>query len=165
MKLGKYRSLLPFNIAIRVNPTTSSAQIFHHDGVAYDFYSKDDLNQSNAGIQWEIWPLPHETEPYLPLDDPNISPSIVSNLSFVHSIYVLSDPRLVERHNNLRKAFHHQGLDFRSIDWRMKWNRTTCNSESYHSYVYQRLNLKDTSLSNLPCSNNIAQTRTNQASS
>ena len=131
---------VPFNDMILFNLTISTSRIFHHDGVAYDFYSKDELNRSNASLQWKIWSLPIKTN--------EISPTFVSNLSFVHSIYVLSDPRLTERHNNLRRAFHRQGIEYQSIDWRMKWNRTTCNSESNRLYVYQRLNLKNKTLSN-----------------
>jgi hypothetical protein len=60
----------------------------------------------------------------------------------------MSDPRFIERHAILKKALIQQGISIESIEWRMKWNQTTCNSDLSHSYVYQRLNLKDKPLSN-----------------
>jgi hypothetical protein len=72
----------------------------------------------------------------------------MSKLSFVDKIYVITDPRLIERHNNVKKSFLRQSISIESIEWRMKWNYTTCNSNSSHSYVYQRLNLKDKPLGN-----------------
>jgi hypothetical protein len=115
-------------------------EIYHHDGIAYDYYSKDDLGQSNAGYQWKNWSLPNEAY--------ETSPFVISKLPFVNAIYVMSDPRFIERHAILKKALIQQGISIESIEWRMKWNQTTCNSDLSHSYVYQRLNLKDKPLSN-----------------
>ncbi len=128
--------------------TFSVDTIYHHDGIAYDYYSIKDIEQSKTSYQWRFWPLPRETNERSSLDYIEIAPLIMSNLSFVDVIYVITDRRLIARHNNLKKAFHHQGISIDSIKWRMKWNHATCNSNSSHSYVYQRLNLKDKLLSN-----------------
>jgi hypothetical protein len=130
------------------NLTFSVDKIYHHDGIAYDYYSKNDLGQSKANFQWRIWPLPNEINQNSSRNDIEISPFVVSKLPFIDVIYVMTDPRLTERQNNLKKSFDHQGISLESIKWRMKWNSTTCNSNSSHSYVYQRLNLKDEPLGN-----------------
>jgi hypothetical protein len=127
------------------NLTFSVDQIYHHDGIAYDFYSKNDLGQSQAAQQWKIWPLPNEINQ---TDSVEISSCVMSKLPFVDAIYVMSDPRLTDRHANLKKALRQQGIPIESIEWRMEWNQTTCNSNTNHSHVYQRLNLKDKPLSN-----------------
>ena len=131
-----------------LNLTFSAGRIYHHNGIAYDYYAKDELGQSNAGYQWRIWPLPNETNKNSSSDNISISSLVVSELPFVDAIYVLTDPRLTERHTNLKKGFYHQGIAIESIKWRMKWNRTTCNSQSNQVYVYKRLNLKNKPLGN-----------------
>jgi hypothetical protein len=128
--------------------TFSTDRIYHHDGIAYDYYSKNDLGQSSAGSQWKIWPLPHEINGSSSINYIETSPFVMSKLPFVDAIYVMTDPRLTERHLNLKKAFQNQGISIESIEWRMKWNFTTCNSQSNRAYVYQRLNLKDKPLGN-----------------
>lgn len=144
---------IPVRSKERINLTLSIDRIFHHNGLAYDIYSKDDLMRSKTGDQWKIWPLPTETNMSSSSDDINVSPAVTSNLSFVHSIYVLSDRRLTERHDNLKKAFDRQGIDIQSIVWRMRWNRRTCNSEANQLYVHRRLNLMYQSLgSSIYCS-------------
>jgi hypothetical protein len=132
-----------------LNWTFSTNTVYHHHGIAYDYYSISDLQQLQVSCQWRIWPLPNEINQKSSFDPIKTSPSILSKLPFVDVIYVMTDPRLKERHNNLKKAFDHQGISLESIKWRMKWNSTTCNSNSSHSYVYQRLNLKDKPLGNL----------------
>jgi hypothetical protein len=131
-----------------LNLTLSVNRIYHHDGIAYDYYSKNDLGQAKAAHTWKIWPLPNEINKNSPIGHVGISPFIVSKLPFVDVIYVMSDPRLTERHNNLKKAFRRQGISAELTEWRMEWNYTTCNSNKSHSYVYKRLNLKDKSLGN-----------------
>jgi len=131
-----------------INLTFSFGKIYHHDGIAYDYYSKNDLGQSKASYQWKIWPLPNEINQNHPIDHIQTSPFVMSKLPFVDVIYVITEPRLIERHKNVKKAFDRQGISIESIEWRMKWNYTTCNSNSSHSYVYQRLNLKDKPLGN-----------------
>jgi hypothetical protein len=128
-----------------MNLTYSFGRIYHHNGIAYDYYSKDDVGKSNAGHQWRIWPLPNEiNQTFI-----ETSPFVISKLPFVDAIYVMTGPRLSDRHANLKIALLQQGIPIESLNWRMKWNHTTCNSKSSHSYVYQRLNLKDKPLSHL----------------
>jgi len=134
--------LLPVN-KLLLNLNFCVDLVYHHNGIAYDYYSKDDLEQSKAGYQWKVWPLPNEINQNSSSDDIKTSSFVISKFPFVDAIYVLTDPRLTERHNNLKKGFHHQGISIESIKWRMKWNQTTCNSDSNQLYVYQRLNLKD----------------------
>jgi hypothetical protein len=117
---------------------------YHHNGIVYDYYSKDELGQLKAACQWKFWPLPYEVNQ----TSIETSPFVMSKLPFVDAIYVMSDPRLTERQTNLKTALLQQGIPIESIEWRMKWNQTTCNSNSSRSYVYQRLNLKDKPLSN-----------------
>jgi hypothetical protein len=126
----------------------SHNRIYHHNGIAYDYYSKNDIGQLTAGYQWKIWPLPYEINQTSSINHIEISPFAMSKLPFVDVIYVMTDPSLIERHNNLKKVFRRQGITIESIEWRMKWNETTCNSNSSQPYVYQRLNLKDIPLSN-----------------
>jgi hypothetical protein len=128
--------------------TFSIGKVYHHAGIAYDYYSKNDFKQLKPGRQWRIWPLPNEINQNSSFNHTQISPFVISKLPFIDEIYVLTNPRLKERHINLKKAFNHQGISIESIKWRMKWNFTTCNSNSTNSYVYQRLNLKDKPLSN-----------------
>ena len=139
---------------LSLNFTLSSNQIYHHKAVAYDYYSMSDIRQSKVGDQWRIWALPHEqvqlTNNTLVYSF-EVSPSFLSNLPFVNTIYVITNPSFVERHDNLKKALQLQGIGLKSIEWRMKWNRTTCNSESSHSYVYKRLNLKNVPLGKYAC--------------
>ncbi|CAF1539487.1 unnamed protein product, partial [Rotaria sordida] len=120
--------------------------LYHHDGIAYDYYSKNDLGQSKAGDQWKIWPLPSEKN-QLPNNTSvcnlETSPFVVSKLPFVNAVYVVTNARFVERHASLKKAFRQQGIPDESIEWRMKWTLTTCSSNSSHSYIYKRLNLQD----------------------
>lgn len=127
-----------------MNFTFTVNKIYHHNGIAYDFYSQNDLNQLKVDSQWKNWSLPNETINHRSLMiDMEISPFVISKLPFVDKIYVMTDQRLIQRHENLKKALLHQGISIQSIEWRMKWNYTTCNSNSTDLYIYQRLNLKD----------------------
>ena len=128
--------------------TFSTEKIYHHNGIAYDYYSKNDLGPLKTASQWSSWPLPKEVDQNSSLRDSEISPFVISKLPYVHRIYAITDPRLIDRHANLKKAFYQQGILPELIDWRMKWNYQTCNSNANHSYVYQRLNLKNIPLSN-----------------
>jgi hypothetical protein len=134
-----------------LNLSISVTQIYHYDGIAYDYYSTPDIGLSKAADHWKMWPLPHEITSLsnqsstFPLD---LSTSVISKLPYVDTIYVTTDPKLTDRHNNMKKAFNRQGVSVESVKWRMKWNRTTCNDQANHAYVYQRLNLKDKPLSN-----------------
>jgi hypothetical protein len=132
---------LVYNISL--NFTFSINQTYHHHGIAYDYYSINEIRQSKTSYQWKIWPLPNQINQTSSITNIEISPFFMSKLTFVDVIYVISDRSFIQRHANLKKAFHRQGISIKSIEWRMKWNHTTCNSNSSHSYVYQRLNLKD----------------------
>jgi hypothetical protein len=128
-----------------INLTYSFGRTYHHNGIAYDYYSKDDVGKLNAGHQWKIWPLPNEiNQTFI-----ETSPFVISKLPFVDAIYVTSDPRLSDRQANIKIALLQQGIPIKSLKWKMKWNHMTCNSKSSRSYVYQRLNLKDEPLSHL----------------
>ena len=121
-------------------------RIYHHDGIAYDYYSQHDLGRSNAPTQWEFWPLSNDT--YEANDHSSalaqeLSPSVVSKLPFVDAIYLMTDPTLTQRHVHLRNALLRQGVSIDQIQWRFKWNKTTCNAPSNHEHVYQRFNLKE----------------------
>ncbi|CAM2718087.1 unnamed protein product [Rotaria socialis] len=129
-----------------LNLSFSIDRIYHHNGIAYDYYSRNDIEQARVGDQWKLWPLPNEIyqiQKNSAMNDIETSPFVPSKLLFVDTIYVMTDPRLTERHANLKKALSQQGISVKSIEWRMKWNLTTCNSISSHSYVYKRLNLKN----------------------
>jgi hypothetical protein len=141
------QSILPMN-RILMNSIISVDSIYHHNGIAYDYYSKNDLRQLKVGSQWKSWPLPNEISQNSSIGHIEISPFVMSNLPFVDAVYIITDSNLIERHDNLKKAFQQQGMSTESMKWRMKWNHTTCNSNSSHSYVYQRLNLKDKPLGN-----------------
>ncbi|CAF1058737.1 unnamed protein product [Adineta steineri] len=119
---------------------------YHQDGIAYDYYSKNDLKQLKTSYQWKIWPLPQEVDPFAnnsSITNNETSPFAMSKLLFIDVIYIMTNSRLTERHDHLKKVFHRQGISMESVKWRMKWNQTTCNSNSTHSYVYKQLNLKD----------------------
>ncbi|CAF5174752.1 unnamed protein product, partial [Rotaria magnacalcarata] len=106
----------------------------------------NDIEQTKVGDKWKLWPLPNEIyqiQNNSAMNDIETSPFVPSKLLFVDKIYVMTDPRLTERHANLQKALSRQGISVKSIEWRIKWNLTTCNSISSHSYVYKGLNLKN----------------------
>jgi hypothetical protein len=146
----KIRILLPMNNC-SINLSISVTQIYHHDGIAYDYYSTTDVGLSKAADHWKVWPLPYEITPSynqsltIPVE---LSTSVISKLPYVDAIYVTTHPTLIDRHENLKKVFNRHGVSVESLQWRMKWNRTTCNDKANHAYVYQRLNLKDEPLSN-----------------
>jgi len=124
-----------------LNLNFSPNAIYHRANVAYDYYSIADLGQTNANCLWKSWSLPHEI-------NRNLSSNILSKLPFVEQIYVLTDSTLIERQTNLRKSLVRQGISIESLNWRLKWNYTTCNSNLSFPFVRQRLNLKETILSN-----------------
>lgn len=117
--------------------------IYHSGGVAYDYYSIPDLGKENANCLWKNWPLPHEINRNFSLNKLQLSTNIPSKLPFVEQIYVLTDSSFIERHTNLRKALLRQGISTKYLNWRFKWNYTTCNSNSSFPFVRQQLNLKE----------------------
>lgn len=136
---------------VLLNITFSVDRIYHHNGIAYDFYSKNDIGQSKAGNQWRVWTIPDKEcllKSNISVCCINMSPLIESKLPFVNTIYVLTDMRSAERHANLKNAFHRQGITLKLIEWSMKWNRSRCISASSHRYICRRLNLKNKALGN-----------------
>ncbi|CAF4829739.1 unnamed protein product [Rotaria socialis] len=74
--------------------------------------SCNELGQSKPGDQWKIWPLPAAKDQLQNTSskiDIEISPLIVSKLPFVDMIYVVTNPRLTERHASLKEVFKQQG--------------------------------------------------------
>ena len=144
-----------FNLSSNLNPqqipvSFTVGQIYHHHGVAYDFYSQLDLNQPQATNYWKQWSIPQDMNRDFQQNSVRmsfLSPAQLSKLSFVNQIYVISDIHLKDRHKNLRQAFQRQGLDFYSIQWRTNWTKKSCNDPQNHEHVYQRLNLIDKPLS------------------
>jgi hypothetical protein len=134
-----------------LNLTFSFNKVYHHNGVAYDYHSQNELGKTQAGHRWKVWPLPNETEQNSTTNYIEISPFHTSKLPFIDVIYVISAPHLAERHASLKRAFHQQGVSMELLEWKMKWTFTTCSSDLSHSYIYQRLNLQDKPLSNLMC--------------
>ncbi|CAF0994044.1 unnamed protein product [Adineta steineri] len=144
MKIFNFHHFCNFNhwnqIGFKIDPP------YHQDGIVYDYYSKNDLKQLKTSYQWKIWPLPQEVDPLAnnsSIIKIETSPFAMSKLLFIDVIYIMTNSRLTERHDHLKKVFHRQGISMESVKWRMKWNQTTCNSNSTHSYVYKQLNLKD----------------------
>ncbi|CAF3413290.1 unnamed protein product [Rotaria socialis] len=126
------------------NLNFSFNHVYHYNGIAYDYYSKNELGQSKPGDQWKIWPLSAAKDQLQNTSsniDIEISPLIVSKLPFVDMIYVVTNSRLTERHASLKEVFKQQGISMKSIEWRMRWNLTTCESNSSFSLVSKRLNL------------------------
>lgn len=127
---------------------------FHINSIAYDFYSIWELGQAKIGQQWLTFPLPYEIKnkenplPWHP-NSPSISvpihisPSTKTHIAYLEQIYVISDMKFVDRHNQLKKVFQRQSIPDISIAWVWKWNRTTCNADENFNEVYKRkLNIK-----------------------
>ena len=129
-----------------LNISFSERAVYHQNGVAYDYYAQHDLRLLKASAQWESWPLSDETNEANDHSSAlveKLSPSVVSKLPFVDAIYLMTDPTLTQRHVHLRNALLRQGVSIDQIQWRFKWNKTTCNAPSNHEHVYQRFNLKE----------------------
>ncbi|CAM4967776.1 unnamed protein product [Rotaria socialis] len=102
--------ILPANRLIS-NFNFSFNHVYHYNGIAYDYYSKNELGQSKPGDQWKIWPLPAAKDQLQNTSsniDIEISPLIVSKLPFVDMIYVVTNSRLTERHASLKEVFKQQ---------------------------------------------------------
>ncbi|CAF2082315.1 unnamed protein product [Rotaria magnacalcarata] len=123
------------------------------DGIVYDFYSIGELGQLLPSSQWLTFPLPTETsgvspwtpkiESYRTFDYPQ-SPQTKSGLAYVDKIYVISDPTLHDRIENIKRMFVRHNIPPDSIEWRLgRWNRATCTSKKYQEEVYRTLNLED----------------------
>ncbi len=111
------------------------------------------MGQLKPSSQWLTFPLPDEmntVEPWMPKTYSNKtfpffpSPPTKSGLVYIDKIYVLSDPQLSDRIQNIIRMFARQNIPIDSIEWwRLgKWNRSTCNAKENQEEVYQILNLK-----------------------
>ena len=129
-----------------------SNPVVYTSGVVYDRYSIRELGQLSSGSQWLTFPLPGEVttvEPWLPKDYSNEtfpflqSPSTTSSLAYIDKIYVLSDPSLSARIENIQRMFVRHHIPIESIDWwRLgKWNEKTCNARENRAEVGRILNL------------------------
>jgi len=126
-------------------------RVSHMDGVAYDYYSVQELIEQKPAKEWLSFPLPGEnlTGAWFPNGQskrtfPMVkSPRTVSGLAYVDQIYLMTDPSLSDRHDNIRNAFRRQNIPVESIEWQWKWNRTDCNSNENKKEVFSNLNLVD----------------------
>ena len=145
------RSVRPVDTVLSPMKLTSGI-VYHYDGVAYDYYSRFDATSTGVANHWNTWPLSQAMDSVnssSPWNSSISSPSTVIALPFVQRIYVLTDEYLTDRHRNLAKALRRQGISLKSISWRLQWDSATCNANSNHEHVYQRLNLNDKPLSEL----------------
>jgi hypothetical protein len=136
---------------IHKNITFTSDTIYFLDGVAYDFYSIDELyNHSGPGLQWRTFPLPNESVPL------NITPWMphhrartqttsdhsvtTTGLAFVDHIYITTATNLTDRQANLQRMFTQYQIT--NYEWRMKWKTDTCNTLENKEEVYRKTNMK-----------------------
>lgn len=137
------------------NMRFTDLDVFQLNGVAYDFYSVNELrNGSKIGLQWKSFPLPDEHipayitpwTPYIRLKNTMNSdykyPSMQSTtgLAFVDRIYIVTTAKLKDRQANLRKMF--KQYDLHDYEWRMKWTRNHCTTLEYKSEIDTKLNLR-----------------------
>ena len=130
-------------------------KVYFLNGVAYDFYSIDELdNRSTAAPQWRTFPLPNErlptnVTPWMPKHNFtkqttsfHVSTPSKTNtgLAFVDRIYITSNPNLKDRHANLKRTFARYQIT--NYEWRMKWSRYTCNAPENRDEVLSKLNLR-----------------------
>jgi hypothetical protein len=134
--------------------------VVYTKGIAYDLYSIRELGQLEPSSQWLTFPLPNEittVEPWIPKSHTNKtfpffqSPPTQSGLAYIDKVYVLSDPSLDDRIQNIKRMFARHDIPTESINWwRLgKWNRKTCNA--IENYVERRriLNLRNGSIGEL----------------
>jgi hypothetical protein len=133
----------------------TNEQVYFLNGVAYDFYSIDELdNRLGAGLQWKTFPLPNEEIPanIIPWTPDNHErnpttsvyitalPETATGLAFVDHIYIASTPNLTDRQANLEKLLAR--YEITNYEWRLKWTRDTCNAPENKEEVYRKINLK-----------------------
>jgi hypothetical protein len=134
--------------------------IIYTNGIAYDRYSIRELGQLGPSPQWLTFPLPDEinkVESWMPKEYSNRtfpfyqSPSTKSGLAYIDKIYVLSDPSLSDRIENVKRMLTRHNIPIDSIDWwRLgKWNRKTCNAEENQVEIHRILNLRNGSIGHL----------------
>jgi hypothetical protein len=134
----------------------TSKSVYFLNGVAYDFYSIDELNnRSGPGLQWKIFPLPNEQisggiPPWAPQSQGrnqatsiyiSPSPQTSTGLSFVDHIYITGAPSLTDRRADLEKMFARYQIT--NYEWRMKWTLDTFNSPENKEEVYRKLNVME----------------------
>ncbi len=131
--------------------------MFFRNGVAYDFYSTDELSgQSGPGHQWLKFPLPNEQvrsniTPWIPSRATQrfttplqfFSPPL-SGLAFVHRIYIITAIKHTDRHANLQRIFAQYQIT--NFEWRTKWTYETCNAPTNKVEVYRKMNLQEDSI-------------------
>jgi hypothetical protein len=139
-------------------------KIYFLNGIAYDYYSIDELNsRSGSGSQWKTFPLPNEHlsssmvlwTPHQHLrdeirpDDIRAPSETTTGLAFVDQIYITSTPNLTDRHANLKRMFTQYQIT--NYEWRMKWVRDTCYSPENKKEVNRKLNLQEKIISKTTC--------------
>jgi hypothetical protein len=137
----------------------TSNKVYFLNGVAYDFYSLDELNNhSGPSGQWKTFPLPNEQLPiniipwtpkyhlrnettsvYIP-----ISLKTSTGLALVDHIYITSTPKLTDRQANLERMFTRYQIT--NYEWRMKWAQDTCYAPENQEEVSRKLNLRAKSI-------------------
>jgi hypothetical protein len=140
----------------------TNEQVYFLNGVAYDFYSINELDNSlGPGRQWKTFPLPNEQIPanIIPWTPDNhernritsvdisIPPATTTGLAFVDHIYITSTPNLTDRQANLEKMFtRYQIINY---EWRMKWAQDTCYASENKEEVYRKINLRTKTISKI----------------
>jgi hypothetical protein len=149
--------------SIHTDITFTSDTIYFLDGVAYDFYSIDELhNHSGPGLQWRTFPLPNESlplniTPWMPhhhartqtTSGHTSAPSVdtTTGLAFVDHIYITTATNLTDRRANLQRMFAQYQIT--NYEWRMKWKRDTCNAPENKEEVYKKVNLGTIPIGNI----------------
>jgi hypothetical protein len=134
----------------------TSDAIYFLDGVAYDFYSIDELHShSGVGLQWKTFSLPNEQLPaniipWTPYDHVqkkttsirmSTSSETSTGLAFVDHIYITTTKNLLDRQANLERMFARYKIT--NYEWRMKWTQDTCyNTPENKEEVYRKINLR-----------------------
>jgi len=134
----------------------TSDTIYFLNGVAYDFYSIDEVNShSGARSQWKTFPFPNEylpvnITPWLPprhLRNESKSVNMINSsvtttgLAFVDRIYIVTHSRLTDRHANLKRMLDQYKIT--NCKWRMKWTYAKCRSSNKRKEIYRKLNLEE----------------------
>lgn len=140
----------------------SDKEVYHVNGIAYDKYSISELGQTQFARQWLTFPLPNELNrsdypsPWYPHNQLfghnntsfnhrmvfpiNTSPPTRSGLAYIEQIYVITDQSFTARHKQLKHTFHRHSIPIESIDFRWKWNRTTCQMKENINEIKKKLN-------------------------
>lgn len=141
----------------------TSKTIYFLDGVAYDYYSIDELdNRPEPGVQWKTFTLPNEQmpanltpwtpppkrgrKPIPPFGMPPPS-STTTGLAYVDHIYITTASHLTDRQANIDKMFARYQI--KNYEWRTKWEKNTCYNAENRQEVFKKLNLRSKSISNI----------------